>query len=135
MDKILRQSLLYDFYGELLTERQKAIYEDIILNDLSYTEVAREEGISRQSVYDLVKRCDRILEEYEDKLHLVDKFQHTKQMVADVKRLAGELLSDSASCSKQQAALDDPMLQGQSLSMRQRIEQIIEISSEILDEY
>ena len=56
MDKILRQSLLYDFYGELLTEHQKSIYEDVVMNDLSYSEVARLNGISRQGIYDLIKR-------------------------------------------------------------------------------
>ena len=46
MEKIVRQSLLYDFYGELLTEHQKDIYEDIVMNDLSYSEIARLNGIS-----------------------------------------------------------------------------------------
>lgn len=118
MDKILRQSLLYDFYGELLTEHQKNIYEDIILNDLSYSEVAREEGISRQGVYDLVKRCDKILEEYEEKLHLVEKFQNAKRMVSDIKSLTKEVLDNS-----------------QEDLRRQSLEKIIEISNEILEEY
>lgn len=79
MDKILRQSLLYDFYGELLTEHQKSIYEDVVMNDLSYSEVARLNGISRQGIYDLIKRCDKILEEYESKLKLVEKFMKAKE--------------------------------------------------------
>ena len=48
MEKFVRQSLLYDFYGELLTQTQKSIYEDVVMNDLSYSELAREYGISRQ---------------------------------------------------------------------------------------
>ena len=48
MEKIVEQTLLYDFYGELLTEHQKQIYEDVVLNDLSFSEVAEERGISRQ---------------------------------------------------------------------------------------
>ncbi len=91
MEKIVRQALLYDFYGELLTEHQKSIYADIVLNDLSYSEVARDEGISRQGVYDLVKRCDRILEEYESKLLLVEKFLDTKERVSRIHELATEL--------------------------------------------
>ena len=74
MEKIVRQGQLYDFYGELLTEHQKKIYEDVVFNDLSLSEIAAERGISRQGVYDLIRRCDRILEEYEEKLHLVQKF-------------------------------------------------------------
>ena len=56
MDKLARQALLYDFYGELLTEHQRNIYEDVVLNDYSLSEVAQDQGISRQGVHDLVKR-------------------------------------------------------------------------------
>ena len=71
MDEIFMQSLLYDFYGELLTEHQKEIYEQFIVDDLSLSEIAKDAGISRQGVHDLIKRCNKILEEYEAKLHLV----------------------------------------------------------------
>lgn len=91
MEKIVRQALLFDFYGELLTDHQKSIYSDIVLNDLSYSEVARDEGISRQGVFDLVKRCDKILEEYERKLQLVEKFLDTKDRVSHIHALATEL--------------------------------------------
>ena len=53
MEKIVEQGLLYDFYGELLTEHQRRIYEDMVFNDLSPSEIAKEQGISRQSVHDL----------------------------------------------------------------------------------
>ena len=54
MDELLKQALLYDFYGELLTDHQKEIYEQFILEDLSLGEIARDAGISRQGVHDLV---------------------------------------------------------------------------------
>ena len=53
MEKIVEQGLLYDFYGELLTEHQKKIYEDVVYNDLSLAEIAKESGISRQGVHEL----------------------------------------------------------------------------------
>ena len=80
MEKIGRQVFLYDFYGELLTEHQKHVYEDVVLNDMSLSEIAEELGISRQGVHDLVKRCDKILAGYEEKLHLVERFWKTKKM-------------------------------------------------------
>ena len=86
MEKILEQTLLYDFYGELLTEHQKQIYEDVVLNDYSLSVVAQEQGISRQGVHDLVKRCNRILQDYESKLHLVEKFVTIKEQVEQMKR-------------------------------------------------
>jgi len=85
VEKIVRQSLLYDFYGELLTEHQKNIYEDVIINDLSYSEIARLNGITRQGVYDMIKRCDKILEDYEAKLKLVEKFVNTKDKITTIK--------------------------------------------------
>ena len=87
MEKIARQGLLYDFYGALLTEHQRQVYEDVVLYDLSLSEIAEEQGISRQGVHDLVKRCDRILEDYEEKLQLIHKFNETKQKVADIRQL------------------------------------------------
>ena len=84
MEKIVQQGLLYDFYGELLTEHQRRIYEDVVMNDLSLSEIAQEQGISRQGVHDLIRRCDRILAGYEEKLHLVEKFASTKRLAAEI---------------------------------------------------
>jgi len=91
MEKIVRRALLYDFYGELLTEHQKNIYSDYVLNDLSYTEIGSNEGISRQAVYELIKRCDSILEDYETKLKLVAKFTETNKRISRIHELAEEL--------------------------------------------
>ena len=84
MEEILKQTLLYDFYGELLTEHQQNVYEDVVLNDYSLSEVAQDQGISRQGVHDLVKRSTRILEEYEEKLHLVEKFVAVREKVHEI---------------------------------------------------
>lgn len=92
MEKIVEQALLYDFYGELLTEHQKNIYEDVILNDYSLSETAEEYGISRQGVHDLIKRCNRILNDYEEKLHLVEKFIETKELVNQIDQLTKDFL-------------------------------------------
>jgi hypothetical protein len=91
MEKIVRQSLLYDFYGELLTEHQKNIYEDVVMNDLSYSEIAQLNGISRQGVFDMMKRCDRILEEYEEKLKLVERFEKAREKAAEIEKDIKEL--------------------------------------------
>ena len=90
MEEKLTQAYLFDFYGEMLNEHQRRIYEDFVLNDLSLGEIAGEEGISRQGVADMVKRCDKKLRDYEDKLHLVDKFISIKSDVEKIKELAVE---------------------------------------------
>ena len=90
MEEKIEQAYLYDFYGELLNEHQRKIYEDFVFNDLSLGEIADEEGISRQGVHDMVKRCTKTLEGYEEKLKLIEKFQAAKQLVAQIQKLAGE---------------------------------------------
>lgn len=84
MDEILKQALLYDFYGELLNDHQKEIYEQFVLEDLSLSEIAQDAGISRQGVHDLVKRCQKSLEGYEAKPHLVEKFLKIKEEIQQI---------------------------------------------------
>ena len=88
MEKFLEQTLLYDFYGELLTERQQQVYESVVLEDYSLSEVAENLGISRQGVHDMIKRCNHTLEEYESRLHLVEKFLCIRKQVQKIKELA-----------------------------------------------
>ena len=88
MEKFVEQTLLYDFYGELLTERQQQVYESVVLEDYSLSEVAEDLGISRQGVHDMVKRCNHTLEEYESRLHLVEKFLCIRKQVQKIKELA-----------------------------------------------
>jgi len=87
MEQKVEQAYLYDFYGELLNKRQQGIYEDFIFRDFSFSEIAENEGISRQGAYDMVKRCTNILEGYESKLHLVQKFLDTKKRVEKIHAL------------------------------------------------
>jgi len=87
MNEILEQALLYDFYGELLTKHQQEIYEQFVLEDLSLSEIAVHAGISRQGVHDLVKRCQRLLEGYEKKLHLVERFLNIRQNVQEINQV------------------------------------------------
>lgn len=82
----MEQGLLYDFYGELLTDHQKKLYEDAVFGDLSLGEIAQEYGISRQGVHDLIKRCNRSLQEYEEKLHLIQRFMKIKEQVNQLNR-------------------------------------------------
>ncbi|MDD7454235.1 MAG: YlxM family DNA-binding protein [Blautia obeum] len=89
MEKFVEQALLYDFYGELLTERQRQVYESVVLEDYSLSEVAEELEISRQGVHDMIKRCNHILEGYEEKLHLVEKFLNIRRQVQKIHDLAG----------------------------------------------
>lgn len=115
MDKIYEQTMLFDFYGELLTEHQRRIYEDVVYNDLSLGEIAEEQGISRQGVHDLVKRCDKILQGYENKLHLVEKFAKAKDTISQIEQLT----------------LDD---EANGITVKDKLIRIRELSQELLNE-
>lgn len=73
LEKFLRMSALLDFYGALLTEKQRRCLELHFLEDLSLSEIADRFEVSRQAVYDLIHRSSQVLEEYEAKLKLVER--------------------------------------------------------------
>ena len=115
MSDLLENTMLYDFYGELLTEHQKKIYEAVVFNDYSLSEVAKEQGISRQGVHDLIKRCNKLLNGYEDKLHLVERFQNAKDKVRLINDLVTKFHIESGN--------------------NETIERIDRIAKEILDDF
>ena len=88
MERIVEQTLLYDFYGELLNEHQRQIYTEAVFNDYSLSEIA-------EGVHDLIKRVDKTLTEYEEKLHLIEKFIATKEKVHLIDRYANDYISSS----------------------------------------
>lgn len=116
MEKIVEQGLLYDFYGELLTGHQQEIYESVVYENLSLGEIAEAEGISRQAVHDIVKRCDKTLLGYEEKLKLVAKFASIKEKISQINAL---------SVSFENGEQDDPKLYGS---------QIRDLSDQIMQE-
>jgi len=124
MERIFEQTLLYDFYGELLTEHQQKIYEDAVYNDMSLSELASEYGISRQGVHDLIKRCDRILQGYESKLHLVEKFTGAKEKIREIEQLTQ---LDSVSADEKNAFSQ--------MSVTARMQRIKELSGELMKEW
>lgn len=88
MERIVEQGLLYDFYGALLNEHQRDIYEAYVYENLSLSEIAVSKDISRQGVHDLIKRCDKSLEDYENRLHLVAKFMVIRKDIEKIEELS-----------------------------------------------
>ncbi len=115
MEKIVEQGLLYDFYGELLTRHQQEIYEGVVYENLSLGEIAEAQGISRQAVHDIVKRCDRTLLGYEEKLKLVARFTSIKEKISEINRLSGQYergeMPDAASCGAKIRELSERIMQ------------------------
>lgn len=84
MEKKIKIGNLYDFYGQLLTEKQQEILNLYCMHDLSFGEIAEELGISRQGVYDTIKRAEKILDEYESKLELLKRFNNREVIINHV---------------------------------------------------
>ena len=91
MEKIVEQGLLYDFYGELLTERQREFFDLYYNEDLSLTEIAENSGISRQGVRDVIVRAEGAMQEVEDKTGLIRRFLQMQEHIAAIETAAGEL--------------------------------------------
>jgi predicted DNA-binding protein YlxM (UPF0122 family) len=95
-------SMLFEFYGNLLTDKQKDMLTDFLDNNLSLTEIAESYGITRQAANDLIKRTLKVLENYESKLGLLRRFYEVKDKVnesialldkGEVERVKGNLNS------------------------------------------
>ncbi len=97
MNDILHLTLLFDFYGELLTEKQKQVFSLHYQDDLSLSEIGEELSISRQAVRDLLKRTEKILLDYEQKLGLVARFQEQKKSVRQMLEIMQDLEIDGLS--------------------------------------
>jgi len=76
LERLMRIGMLYDFYGALLTDKQRTYLEMHYLNDLSLSEIADETGVSRQAVHDILRRAENLLEDYERDLKLVERYQN-----------------------------------------------------------
>lgn len=81
---------LYDFYGELLNEHRRSIFESYVIDDLSLSEIAEIQGITRQGAHDVIKRSIAALEEYESKLKLLERFLAIKENAENISKLCGE---------------------------------------------
>lgn len=87
MEKVARMNLLYDFYGQLLTDRQRRFVELYYAHDLSLGEIAGQFGVSRQAVYDTLKRSEQSLVDYEQKLRLVERFINNRRRLQEALKM------------------------------------------------
>lgn len=97
LEKTNRMNYLFDFYQSLLTPKQRGYMSLYYLDDYSLGEIAEEYGVSRQAVYDNIKRTEAILEDYEKKLLLFQKFQERSKLIKKIKEeLENEPISKTA---------------------------------------
>ena len=102
-----RMAMLFDFYGDLLTERQREFYDLYYNEDLSLAEIAENYGISRQGVRDVIVRAEAAMTEIEDKTHIIRRFQQSRQAIAAISQAADKLLQSIDRRSYNDAMLDE----------------------------
>jgi predicted DNA-binding protein YlxM (UPF0122 family) len=95
MEKKIREQYLFDFYGELLTQKQKAILDYYYNDDYSLAEIAAVISVTRQGIFDVIKRSRHLMERYEEKLKLVEKFLSTQSLLNEIDDTLNELLNCS----------------------------------------
>jgi len=86
LEKTTRMNYLFDFYQELLTNKQRSYMELYYLEDYSLGEISDTFEVSRQAVYDNIRRTESMLEEYESKLHLYDRFLQRQELLDQLKQ-------------------------------------------------
>ncbi|HVI42749.1 MAG TPA: YlxM family DNA-binding protein [Anaerovoracaceae bacterium] len=94
-EKMIEISMLFDFYGQLLTAKQQELLKLYHEDNYSLSEIAEEYGISRQGVHDAVKKAEKALHEYENKLGLVSRFIATEEAVAAIDSEIDQLMLEN----------------------------------------
>ena len=92
-DKTLEMTLLFDFFGDLLTEKQREYFDYYYNDDLSLSEIAELTGISRQGVRDILLRSESLLRQYEEKAGVVERFRQMQRHLEPLEKKAQELAS------------------------------------------
>ena len=102
-----RMAMLFDFYGDLLTDRQKEFYDLYYNEDLSLAEIAENYGISRQGVRDVIVRAEAAMAEVEDKTHIIRRFHQMQGQIAAIDQAADRLLQMVNERSYRDESLDE----------------------------
>ncbi len=126
MEERLRQSLLYDFYGELLTDHQKSVFSAAIFDDMSYSELAEEFDCSRQAAFDLIRRINKKLEGYEERLGLLERFTVAQGKMNELKASVIEM-NDTLENSEIDKSIKN--------NLNSHLREITNLSSEIFDKF
>ena len=101
MDNTIMHTMLFDFYGDLLTDKQREYYDLHFNSDLSLQEIAEQSGVSRQAVWDIIRRGEQSLMEIEAKTGLVARAERRRRSIEEME----EIISRLSDCSEKQLLL------------------------------
>lgn len=123
VEKLVEVGILFDFYGKLLSEKQYSVVELYYIYDLSLAEIGEELKISRQGVYDILKRAEENLYQYENTLKLVEKFYKNRKALEEIYKLALDV-------EKESYTTDNKVLKHKAFVLKEEIKKIIHINQE-----
>ena len=119
VEKLVEIGILYDFYGKLLSERQYSAIELYYIHDLSLAEIGEELNITRQGVFDTLKRAENKLYEYEDVLGLVNKFNSRHNNIQEILKINKEI--------------NEISLISNNIQIQEKSRKVLELGNKILD--
>ncbi len=118
MERLVRTGLLYDFYGGLLTEKQQRLMELYFLENWSLAEIATSEGVSRQAVHDLLQRSEKMIEGFEAKLGLLERYSQQQTILTEIRDQLQSVLNKTIE-------LNEPLYQ-KLFQIKEQVLQLIE---------
>ena len=113
-----RMAMLYDFFGDLLTPRQKEFYDLYYNDDLSLAEIAENYDITRQGVRDIIVRAEKTLEDIEEKTGLIQRYHRTRATTAVLRTVCDQIQA------RGQALGNDPVLEDLCQQLRRAIDDL-----------
>ena len=90
MDERYKTTCLFDIYKALLTEKQKNVLEMYLDEDYTLTEISQNENVSRQAAFDLIKRTEKLLYDYDEKLGLYEKYSENRKTIDELRALTAQ---------------------------------------------
>jgi uncharacterized protein len=102
LEKLVEIGILFDFYGKLLSKKQYFAIELYYMHDLSIVEIGEEIDVTRQGVFDILKRAEKKLYSYEKNLKLVEKFYSSRNYIEDIKNISEEILEELIDIDKKE---------------------------------
>lgn len=126
VEKLVKIGILFDFYGKLLSEKQYNVVELYYNYDLSLAEIGEELGISRQGVYDTLKRAEENLYQYEKTLGLVNRFYRSRKELLEIYRLTEDI-------EKESNKIGDEKLKYLTNALKTAVKEIIDSNQEVVE--
>lgn len=126
VEKLVEVGTLFDFYGKLLSEKQYSVVELYYIHDLSLAEIGDEIGVTRQGVFDILKRSEQKLYQYEKKLGLVEKFYSSHKRIRAIIDISEEIIEIGKT-------IDNDEIQEKAMTINEISRKILDNSREVVD--